>query len=163
MYKSSYLALALMIAGPAFAQDQMAAPTGDAAAGDTIFNRQCVACHVVENEAGETIAGRNAHVGPNLYGVAGRTLGTYPDFRYGDSMKAAGEAGTVWTEENFVGYVQDPTGWLKATLDDKRARGKMMFQLRSEEDAHNVYAYLVSVGPEQTDAGAADAAAAPSN
>ncbi len=159
MSRFPYLALALIVAGPAFAQDQMAAPQGDASAGETIFNRQCVACHVVQNEAGETLAGRNAHVGPNLYGVVGRTLGTYPDFKYGDSMKAAGEAGYTWTEENFVGYVQDPTGWLKATLDDKRARGKMMFQLKSEDDAHNVYAYLASIGPEQTDA----PAAAPSN
>lgn len=133
-----------ILAAPAYAQD---VASGDAAAGEDVF-KQCIACHVVTNDEGETLAGRNSKVGPNLYGVALRTLGTSPDFRYGKSMVEAGEAGNVWNEENFVGYVQEPTDWLRDILDDKRARGKMAYKVRSEEDAANVYAYLVSIGPE---------------
>ena len=129
--------LALLTA-PAFAQDVV----GDPALGEEQFNRQCVACHVIKNEAGETLGGRNARTGPNLFNLTGRAIGSYPDFAYGDSLVALGETGETWTEENFLGYVQDPTGWLREKLDDRRARGKMAFQVRSPEDAENLFAYL---------------------
>lgn len=140
-----YLNLAAVVAlcaGPVLAQD---APTGDAAAGEEQFNRQCVACHVVVNEAGETLAGRNAQTGPNLYGVAGRVPGSIEGFDYGDALLAFGETGVVWDEEHFVGYVQDPTGYLREVLEDRRARGKMAFQVRDEQQARDIYAYLASL------------------
>ena len=140
-------AAAALFAAPVFADAHTADLQGDAEAGEAQFNRQCVACHVVVNDEGETLAGRNARTGPNLYGVAGRTLGTVEDFRYSDAIVELGEQGTVWTEENFVGYVQDPTGWLRETLDDRGARGKMVYQVRAEEDAYNLYAYLASLAP----------------
>ena len=118
--------------------------TGDAAAGEAAF-RQCIACHVVVNDAGDTLAGRNARTGPNLYAIGGRAIGAQDGFRYSPAMAAAGEAGLVWEEENFVAYVQDPTGYLREALDDGSARGAMAFRVRSEEDARNLYAYLVSL------------------
>lgn len=130
-----------LLSAPAFADGHA---SGDVAAGEEAFNRQCVACHVVVNDAGETLAGRNAQTGPNLYNVTGRGIGTVEDFRYSDGLIALGEAGEMWNEEHFVGYVQDPTGWLRETLDDRRARGKMAFQVRSEDDALNLYAYLAT-------------------
>lgn len=143
--KTQFIAAALCLAGSAaFAQD---GPTGDAEAGATVFERQCVACHVVVNDEGETLAGRNAQTGPNLYNVTNRGIGVIEDFRYSDAILALNEQGEQWTEEHFVGYVQDPTGWLREITDDNRARGKMAFQLRSEEDAANVYAYLASLAP----------------
>jgi cytochrome c len=141
-----YLTLAAtmaLLSGPAFAQ----VATGDAVAGAEIFERNCVACHVVQNEAGEVLAGRNAQTGPNLYGMPGRTPGTYPDFEYGESMVAFGATGVVWDEVHFVEYVQEPTDYLREQLEDRRARGKMAFQLRDETDALNVYAYIVSLSP----------------
>ena len=141
------LALGALSAAPAFAEAHV---MGDAAAGEGVF-RQCQTCHVVVNDAGETLAGRNARTGPNLYGVALRPYGSVEDFRYSDDMVAAGEAGNVWTEAAFVPYVQDPTGHLREVLDDSSARGSMTFRLRSEEDAVNVWAYLVSLGPELTE------------
>ncbi len=135
-------AMTAMMGVPAFAQDA----TGDAAAGEEAFG-QCVTCHVVENEAGETLAGRNAKTGPNLYGVAGRTAGVVEGYRYGKDIVAAGEGGLEWTEENFVEYLQDPTGYLRTVLDDKRARGKMAYKVRDAEEATNIYAYLASLAP----------------
>ena len=70
------------------------------------------------------------------------------DFRYGDSIIEAGEKGLVWNEEEFLKYVADPKEYLAEYNDDKRARSKMAFKLRDEADAANVWAYLVSVGPE---------------
>ncbi|MFO7805893.1 MAG: c-type cytochrome [Paracoccaceae bacterium] len=139
-----------LFASPAFSEAHTSDMElqGDVSAGEEAFNRQCVACHVVVNDDGETLAGRNARTGPNLYGVAMRTLGTVEDFSYSDAIVDLGEQDTVWNEENFAGYVQDPTGWLRETLDDRRARGKMAFQVRSEDDAYDLYAYLADVGPE---------------
>ena len=64
--------LAIMLAftgAPVLAQDavtpDVALFTGNAEAGLEAFNRQCAACHVVVNDAGETLAGRNAKTGAN--------------------------------------------------------------------------------------------------
>ncbi len=136
------LTAATLLAAPTLAFGQA---TGDAAEGEGVF-RQCQACHVVVNEAGDTLAGRNAQVGPNLYGVANRQAGVVEDYRgYSDAMVEAGEAGLVWDEEEFVAYLADPTGYLREYLDNNRARGNMAYRVRSEDDAINVYAYLASL------------------
>lgn len=141
------LAAALALASaPAFAQDADLTATGDAAAGEAAF-RQCQTCHVVVNDAGETLAGRSSKTGPNLFKVAGRTAGAVEGFRYSNGIKAAGEAGLVWTEETFVAYVMDPTPYLREYLDDAAARSNMTFKVRSEDDAKNLYAYLLSLAP----------------
>lgn len=122
------------------------APTaGDAEAGGEAFNKQCVTCHVVVNEAGETLAGRTAKTGPNLYGIPGQVIGAIEGFRYGNGIEALNEDGVIWDETNFVAYVQDPTGWLRETTGNNRVRGKMTYKVRSEEDAQNIYAYLFSL------------------
>jgi cytochrome c len=136
-----YASALSLLAAPAFAESHAA---GDAAAGEEAFNRQCVACHVIVDDAGETIAGRNARTGPNLYGVVGRQAGTVEDFRYGDDIVKAGEDGLVWGAESLVAYLQDPTGYLREVLDDRRARGKMAYRVRAEEDAVDLYAYLAT-------------------
>lgn len=136
-----------VIGGPALA-------AGDAEKGAKLFN-QCQTCHVVANEAGEVLAGKNAKTGPNLYAVIGRKAGSYEGFKYGDDMVAAGEKGLVWDEATFVEYVQDPSGFLKTYLEDDKAKGKMSFKVKNAEDAADLHAFLVSLAP------AADAATAP--
>lgn len=135
----------------------MAQEVGDIEEGKQAFN-QCQTCHVVQNEAGEILAGRNAKAGPNLYGVFGRQAGTYPGFRYGDDLVAAGEAGLVWDEASFVAYTKNPSEFLKEFLGDPRARGMMQFRVRDEADAYDLYAFIASLSPAPA---AADGAAAP--
>ena len=147
MTKFILAAAAALLAAPAFADGHAA--TGDADAGEAQFNRQCVACHIVADADGEVLAGRNARTGPNLYGIAGGQLGVVEDFRYGDSIVELGDAAQVWTEEAFVGYVQDPTGWLRETLDNNRARGKMAYRVRDPQEAADIYAYLATFGAEE--------------
>lgn len=154
MKYATTIAAATLLAAPAFAQSG-----GDVAAGEEAFG-QCITCHVVANEAGEVLAGRNAKTGPNLYGVALRQYGVLEDFRYSDSMVEAGEAGNVWTEAAFNPYVQDPTAHLREVLDDRRARGKMTYKLRDASEAPDIWAYLVSLGPELTEEQKAEAFAA---
>ena len=149
-------ALALAsLAAPAVAQD--------IEAGAKTFN-QCQTCHVVQNEAGEVLAGKNAKTGPNLYGMPGRVAGTYPEFKYGESIVALGATGFAWDEASFVEYVQDPAKFLKAKLGDDKAKSKMAFKLKKPEDAANVWAFISSLSPAVAAAGeAAPAEAAPAD
>lgn len=116
---------------------------GDPEAGAAAFS-QCQTCHVVTNEAGEVLAGRNARTGPNLYGIVGRTAGSVEGFRYGASIVEAGEKGLVWDEESLVAYLQDPADVLKKATESNRARSQMSFRVRDEETARNLYAFLAT-------------------
>ena len=138
---------AMVLATPLQADGHLG--SGDAEAGEGAF-RQCIACHVVANEDGEVLAGRKAKTGPNLYKIANGPAGAADGFKYSKPMIEAGEAGLVWDEANFVAYVQDPTGFLRTFLDDSKARGKMSFKVRKEEDAANLFAYLASLSPAPT-------------
>lgn len=146
MKQFGFAAAFALLSAPALADGHV---SGDASAGEETFNRQCVACHEIVDDSGETLAGRGAQTGPNLYNVTGRGIAQVEDFNYSDSLVELDEAGETWTEENFVGYAQDPTGWLREVLDDRRARGKMAYQVRSEEDALNLYAYLATFEQEE--------------
>ncbi|MDX2484808.1 MAG: cytochrome C [Pseudodonghicola sp.] len=126
---------------------------GDAAKGEKVFNK-CKACHMIVSDSGETIV-KGGKTGPNLFGVIGRTAGTYEDFRYGKDIVAAGEAGLVWDEDTFEEYVQDPREFLRHHLDDKKAKSMMSFKLK--KGGEDVYAYLVSVAPVAADAAAEEA------
>ncbi len=114
----------------------------DVANGEMQFGRQCVSCHVVQDPDGRVLAGRNARTGPNLYGLEGRVIGSVEGFRYGDAIEELNARGLQWSEERFLGYVQDPTAWLRAALDDRRARGKMAYRVRDPQNAADIYAYL---------------------
>lgn len=132
--------LVALLASPVLAE-------GDAAAGESKFERNCTTCHAVVDASGNAIIGRaNVKTGPNLFGVVGRTAGTEAGFdKYGDSLVAAGAAGGVFDEAALVAYMQDPTAWLRSTLSDDRARSKMSFKLRNEQDAADIAAYLASL------------------
>lgn len=131
----------VLVATQSFA-DGHSNPQGNVEAGAEQFRRQCVACHVVADSTGQVLAGRNAKVGPNLFGIAGREIGSYAGYRYGDSILEAGAVGGVWTEDNFVNFVQNPTNWLRETLDSRRARAKMAYQVRNDGQAYDIFAYL---------------------
>ena len=128
--------LSSVLAAPAFA-------AGDAEAGAKVFNK-CQTCHVVADAAGETLAGKNAKTGPNLYGIVGRAAGTYPEFKYGESIVALGASGFTWTEADLVTYVADPAKFLKEKSGDSKAKSKMVFKLTNETEAANVAAFLAT-------------------
>lgn len=137
-------ALATLAGGAALAESHV---SGDAAAGEKAF-RQCQACHVVRDTDGNVLAGKAAKTGPNLYGVPGSAAFQVEEFRYGKDSAEAGETGLVWDEESFVAYVQDPTAFLREVTGNGKARSKMTFKVRKEQDALDLWAYLVSVSPE---------------
>lgn len=132
-------AATILFAPMAMAQD------GDATLGAVLFDRQCVSCHVIADDDGAVLAGRNAQTGPNLYGVTLRGVAQAPDYRYGEALAAVGINGAAWSQDAFIAYVQDPTDWLRARLEDRRARSKMAFKVRSADDALHIFAYLDSL------------------
>lgn len=139
------LKAATIVALCALPMGAQAQASGDAAAGESNF-RQCSTCHGVASPDGDVIH-RVAPTGPNLWGVANRVAGSYDGYsRYSSAIKAAGEAGITWTEENFVAYVNDPTGYLREVTGDSRARSNMNHRLRGS--AEDLYAYLAQFGAE---------------
>ena len=135
---------------PAFAE-------GDADAGESQFGRQCVSCHLVQNDAGDVLAGRNGRTGPNLYTVHGGVPGTVEGFAYSDALAAWGEEGGAWDEDSFVAFVMNPTEHLREVTGDARARSKMAYMVRDEQQARDIYAFIVSLHPDAAE-GAEEAA-----
>lgn len=125
---ATILSLGIATAFPGNAQDIVA--------GEDLF-RKCAACHQI----GE---GAKNKVGPVLTDVVGRPAGNYEAYKYGSSMLEAGEAGLVWTEENIFNYLYNPKDFLRAFLNDPRAKAKMTFRLKDEQDRRDVIAYLSS-------------------
>ena len=113
----------------AFAQD-----AGDAAKGEAVY-KKCTSCHMVGPEAANK-------VGPVLNDLIGRTAGTFEGYKYGKSIVAAGEAGLVWTDDEIFEYLANPKKYLRAKLEDKKAKSKMSFRLKKEGDRKDVIAYL---------------------
>ncbi|MEH6647765.1 c-type cytochrome [Sulfitobacter sp.] len=113
-----------------------AASAQNAEAGAAVF-KKCKACHQI---------GPNAEnkLGPTLNDLVGRAAGSVEDFKYGDSILAAGEKGLVWSTEELANYLEDPTKYMRAYLDDNSARSAMSFKLKKEQDRLDVVAYLTT-------------------
>lgn len=106
----------------------------DAEAGAKVF-KKCRACHQIGDDA------KNG-AGPQLNEVIGRTAGTADGFKYGRSIVEAGEKGLIWTEETLADYIADPKKFLRAYLDNPKAKAKMSMRVKKEKDRKNVATYL---------------------
>lgn len=115
------LAVAVTLAfAPAFA-------SGNAANGAGLFKR-CMVCHTSDK------GGAN-RVGPNLFGVVGRTSGTLSGYSYSRAMTGAR---IVWSETTLVPYLQAPAQVVAGT--------KMTFAGFSDvSQAQDVAAYLATL------------------
>jgi cytochrome c len=134
MFKRASTALGLLCALTIASGPAMAA---DAAKGETIFKKRCVACHTIEE-------GKNK-VGPSLFGVVGRKAGVAPKFKYSDSYVEAGQKGLVWTPDKIVPYLEDPHEYMVKAAGDPKAKTKMVFKLKPEDERQDVAAYLATV------------------
>jgi len=99
---------------------------GDIAHGEKIF-KKCSACHMVQ-------AGGKNMIGPNLWGVVGRKVGSASDYNY---SKALGAYAKNWNFEEMNGFLIKPQKHIKGT--------KMAFAgLRKEKDRASVILFLNS-------------------
>ena len=97
---------------------------GDTDHGKSIF-KKCVACHSIAQDGGNKI-------GPKLYNVVGRTVGSVSDYKF---SKALASYGKEWTFEELNGFLIKPSKWIKGT--------KMAFAgLKKEKDRASVLLYL---------------------
>ena len=100
--------------------------TGDISTGEKVF-KKCAACHSI-------VKGGKNNIGPALYNVVGRQVGSISDYKY---SKALSEYGKEWTIEELNGYLIKPAKWIKGT--------KMAFAgLRKEKDRASVIIYMNS-------------------
>ena len=97
---------------------------GDVATGEKVF-KKCAACHSI-------VKGGKNNIGPALYNVIGRQVGSISDYKYSKSLLAYNKE---WTIEELNGYLIKPAKWIKGT--------KMAFAgLRKEKDRASVILYL---------------------
>lgn len=101
--------------------------TALAADGEAVF-KKCKACHTLE-------AGKH-RVGPSLAGVVGRKAGTAEGYNRYKGLK---DADWVWTEDELMAYLEDPT---KFTKDKSGQRSAMGFKLKKEDERKAVIEYL---------------------
>lgn len=113
------------------------AEEGDAKKGKKVF-KKCKACHVVDKEKNK--------LGPHLVNIIGRKAASVESYKkkYSKGMKAKGEEGLVWTEENLTAYLAKPKKFVPGT--------KMAFpgfkiekKKKHKRDLTNLLAYLKSV------------------
>ena len=97
---------------------------GDIAHGEKVF-KKCTACHQIAAD------GKNM-IGPNLWGVIGRTSGSISDYKYSKAMVAHGKE---WSFEEMNSYLIKPQAHIKGT--------KMAFAgLRKEKDRASVILFM---------------------
>jgi cytochrome c len=126
----------LLIASAILAMMTTMSLAQDVDKGETIF-KKCKACHFI----GE---GAKNKTGPFLTDVIGRTAGSVEGYKYSKSMRQAGEAGLVWDEPLLFDYLAGPKDFLRAYLDDPKAKAKMPLRLKKEQDRLDVIAYLAT-------------------
>ena len=99
---------------------------GDLSHGEKVF-KKCTACHQIAD------GGKNM-IGPNLWGVIGRTAGSISDYKYSKAMVAYGKE---WSFEEMNSYLIKPQAYIKGT--------KMAFAgLRKEKDRASVILFMNS-------------------
>ena len=133
----------LITAAAALVSASAAYADGHVTAGEKLVAKHCKACHTISD--GDDVILKGGKIGPNLFGIIGRTAGTYEGFKYGKHTAEAGEKGLAWDEDEIVDYLANPRNYLRTYLGNKKAKSKMSFKMKDEKKRMAVAAYRVSL------------------
>lgn len=99
----------------------------DYAAARNLFRQHCSGCHILNADGGNL-------VGPNLYGLFGRTVGTLPGFGYSSALITED---FQWSPALLDQWLQSPRQFLPGN--------RMTFSgLRREQDRQAIIAYVMA-------------------
>jgi len=125
------LAAATMFAGIGAAQSiEERLESASPETGENLY-RQCLACHTIDD------GGAN-RVGPNLFGVVGRSIASVDGFRYSSGMQELEE---TWTPERLDAFLENPRDYVPGTrmsfrgLNEPADRAAVIAYLNSQSDA----------------------------
>ena len=103
--------------------------SASAADGEKIF-KKCAACHSIAKGSGNKI-------GPALWGVLGRQVGSLSDYKYSKAMATYGKQ---WTVEEMNNFLIKPKEWIKGTkmsfvgLKKEMERAAIILYINSNAD-----------------------------
>ena len=104
-------------------------PSGDTKKGAKLFKAKCAQCHTIEQ-------GGNTKQGPPLWGLMGRTSGTWDGFAYSEANK---NAAIVWSDKHLFEYLLNPKKYIPGT--------KMVFAgIKKEKERADLIAYMAEMG-----------------
>ncbi|CRG96633.1 cytochrome c2, putative [Plasmodium gallinaceum] len=93
--------------------DDFILPSGDCFRGYKLFKKYCQQCHSISKN--NEINQGTSMIGPNLYGLYGRTAGLYENSLYkaSDLLK---NSGIVWNDINLMRYLQNPNRFIEGNI-----------------------------------------------
>lgn len=119
--------------------DNFVLPEGDIRRGQKIFKNKCAQCHTIRKD------NKNPYgslLGPNLYGVIGRTAARNQRTGWIKYSTAMEDAGILWTERNLMAFLKNPRAFAGGAIN-MNFRGLDDFQ-----DRVDVVCYLKKAGHE---------------
>merc|ERR1712241_487676 len=107
------------------AEPDVNVPEGSTKAGAKLFKAKCAQCHTIEK-------GGNAKQGPPLFGLIGRSSGSYDGFAYSEANK---NSGIVWSDKHLFEYLVNPKKYMPGT--------KMVFAgIKKDKERADLIAYI---------------------
>ena len=103
--------------------------TVNASDGEKIF-KKCAACHSITKGGGSKI-------GPALWGILGRQVGSASDYKYSKVMATYGK---TWSFKEMDGFIKKPKDWIKGTkmsfagLKDAKERSALILYMNNNTD-----------------------------
>jgi cytochrome c len=97
--------------------------------GEKIF-KKCASCHSITKGGGNKI-------GPALWGILGRQVGSTPNYKYSKVMAAYGK---TWSFKEMDGFIKKPKDWIKGTkmsfagLKNAKERAALILYMNNNTD-----------------------------
>lgn len=81
-------------------------------------------------------------MGPYLFGVIGRRTGTATGYAYTSSFVQVGTKGLIWSPDNLLQFLQNPSQFLQTFLGQQTVDNRMTVKFPDRQLRLDVIAYL---------------------